>query len=287
MADQTLLNDGRDFWWACVDICVIQDKNLSPVDKTVYAVLCTFASVNGRKCFPKVATIAENAGCSIRAVQESLKTLEAKGYLERNARYKEKQQLSSEYVIIGHKRGAPHAGVQEVHQGGAPNVVPELEPYELYTSLSEKEEKPSDEDLPSQENNEIAEQENTEFVDIDEVPQVMRPSVEYFLLKTGRKGITPGELFAVKTLEKIHVPARVNQEIGKAVARYEKKKRLLSTLTLEYIYESLKYQTSGKSKSKARKTQVKDPYEEQRAADLKEWEKQQQAALIEKYGGEP
>jgi DNA-binding MarR family transcriptional regulator len=299
VADQTLLNDTRDFWWTCVDRCVIRDKDLSPIDKTVYAVLCSFASTYERKCFPKVATIAAYARCSVRSNQESLTRLQSKKYLRRTPRYKNKRQLSSEYTLIGHRaRNASPTRAHDVHQGGAPKAVAELESLELDTSLSEKREKFSPEARPSgglygTSNAKSQPTASTQYipkatVELEEVPQVMRATAEYFLLKTGRKEITLRELSAIKALEKIHVPARVNHEIAKAVSRYEKRKRPLHTLTLEYIYESLKYQTSGRrGRSETQRALTSDdPYEKQRASDLKEWEASQQKALLEKYGGE-
>lgn len=287
MTDQTLLNDTRDFWWTCVDLCVIRDKDLSPIDKTVYAVLCSFASVGERKCFPKVAKIAAYAGCSVRSTQESLRRLQSKKYLRRNPRYKNKRQLSSEYILIGHRAGgASSARMHDVHQGDAANEVAELESLELDTSLSEKRKEPAKARLKQTDVG--ADLEADLETALKAVPQAMRATVEYFLLKTGRKEITLRELSAIKALEKIHVPARVNHEIAKAVSRYEKRKRPLHTLTLEYIYESLKYQTSGRrGRSETQRTLTSDdPYEKQRASDLKEWEASQQKALLEKYGGE-
>lgn len=295
MADQTLRNDTRDFWWTCVDRCVIRDKDLSPIDKTVYAVLCSFASTYERKCFPKVATIAAYARCSVRSTQESLKRLQSKKYLRRTPRYKNKRQLSSEYTLIGHRaRNASPTRAHDVHQGGAPKAVAELESLELDTSLSEKREKFFPEACPSGGLYETANAKSqTQYipksaVELEGVPQIMLATVEYFLLKTGRKEITPQELSALKALEKIHVPARVNHEIARAVARYEKLNRPLHSLTLEYIYESLKYQTSRrKCRSETQEVSTsEDPCEKQRAADLKEWEAKRQEALIEKYGGE-
>ena len=82
-----------------------------------------------------------------------------------------------------------------------------------------------------------------------DVPAAMRETVDYFLLKTGRPGITPLELSAVRELEKNHVPARVNQEIVKAIERYGRNGKPLTELTLDYIRKSLQYQVSRKQKA--------------------------------------
>jgi hypothetical protein len=89
-------------------------------------------------------------------------------------------------------------------------------------------------------------------VPLSDVPPAMRQVADYFLLKTKRTGITPGELSALRVLDEIHTPARINAEITTAVKRFEKNVNPLEKLTLEYIYESLKYQVSRKEKKPAK-----------------------------------
>ena len=40
-----ITRDSNDFWFACVDIDVLRNKDLSPMAKYIFAVACTFASV--------------------------------------------------------------------------------------------------------------------------------------------------------------------------------------------------------------------------------------------------
>jgi hypothetical protein len=96
----------------------------------------------------------------------------------------------------------------------------------------------------------------------------MREAVDYFLLKTGRMGIQPEELSALRALEEIHTPARVSKEIAQAAERFERSGRPSSSLTLVYIYKSLQYQNSLKhvqDKSPPQKSaadeKISDPYE--------------------------
>ena len=51
----------------------------------------------------------------------------------------------------------------------------------------------------------------------EDAPAPMGATVDYFLLKTGRSGISAAELSAVRALGKRHTPARIQTEIGKAV----------------------------------------------------------------------
>jgi len=104
--------------------------------------------------------------------------------------------------------------------------------------------------------------ENDALFTPDDVPEVMRECVDYFLLKTGRAGLRPEELSAVKALEIIHVPQRINREISKAIERFKEKCRSLMNLTFVYIYESLKFQNTrntGASNAPPQ-PQVKDRY---------------------------
>jgi hypothetical protein len=106
-----------------------------------------------------------------------------------------------------------------------------------------------------------------DLVGLGDAPSAMRETLEYFLLKTGRTGIGHEELAALRALEGIHTPARVNKEIALAVDRFEKKGRHLSRLTLRYIYMSLRHQNSLKNvrrqsqpQMRAKKETIADPY---------------------------
>ena len=88
-----------------MDSVVMTDPTLSPIDKAVFGVLCVHAGIESRQCFLKIKTIAKEASCSERSVQNSLKTLEERGIIERTERFKEGSQVSSSYQIIG--REAP------------------------------------------------------------------------------------------------------------------------------------------------------------------------------------
>ncbi len=293
------LEDERDFWFACVDTKVLYDPNISPMDKCVYSVLCTFASVRGRTCFPKIQTLAEKVNCSVRTVQESLKRLEEAGYISRRARYRGKKQISSEYALVGHRapgRGADIApidgGVQNLHPRGAENVPPELEPIELYKTYSPSESEetsPPPPPPPAEEEKPLHASQEEPLCTPEDVPAPMKATAEYFLLKTGRPGIRVGELSAIRALEKRHTPARIQTEIGKAVARYQKSGKSPGDLTLEYIWDSLKHQTSlpglRSAQAAAKKKAKEDPWEAQRLADLEEWERRQHEAHMARFGG--
>lgn len=293
-----IFDDQRDFWWACVDISVLRDRELTPIDKAVYAVLCTFAAIEGRLCYPSIGRLAQDTGCSERSVQTALRRLEEKGFLVRESRYKDRRQVSSQYRLVGHRRGAPGAGgrVQEVHPGGAGGAprtrTNELEPEDQNLYSPSESEVPSPEtgeesepEKPQQAPVEAASERGTPEIDLSGVPMAMRSTVELFLLKTGRRGVSSDELLALRQLDRYHIPSRIQTEVGKAVARYAKNGKPLSSLTLEYIWESLQHQRSKPEQRAAQVKRMTDPREKQRLEDLEEWEKQQQEELLAKYGG--
>jgi hypothetical protein len=85
-------------------------------------------------------------------------------------------------------------------------------------------------------------------VEISEIPAAMRPTVELFLQKTRRASIKESELIPLRNLERDHYAARIQQEIYTAVDRFRRRGRDPTTLTFDYLYESLRYQSSRKPK---------------------------------------
>ena len=59
---------------------LIQDQKISWSAKGVYALLTMYAGKNGH-CFPKLKTLAENSGLSLRRVRELIRELETNGVL--------------------------------------------------------------------------------------------------------------------------------------------------------------------------------------------------------------
>lgn len=242
------LQDNRSFWWACVDIAVLRDPALPMSAKAIYAVLCTYASTDGKRvCFPSVGLLAESAGCSERTVQRALDELVQAGYVQRQERYKDNSQITSLYSIVGHRRPEKAAdeqgGVTNCHPGGvklSPRTKPENP---INNTATQGDERPEI-------NNEVEKcissvQKPPLFIPA-KVPQAMIPTIEYLLLKTGRTGINGEEIGPIMALEKSHMPARIQKEISTAADRFMRKRRPLSELTFIYIFEAMKYQKPTK-----------------------------------------
>ena len=194
------INDQRDFWFVIVDLCVWEDERLSTLEKAVYTALCTFASVEGRTCWPSTSAIAKRASCSDRSVNRALDILEEHGYLKITRRFKDNARIPSAYSIIGHKTAG---GCDTVSQGVTTECRKELEPTELdlKDTLSEGAKTAPDKQCPILPEDEV----------IKKIPAAMKETVELLLLKTGRKGMLPEELGPVMALEKIHLPSRIQR----------------------------------------------------------------------------
>lgn len=98
------ISDGRGgFWFAFLDIAVMQDREVSFHARGVYALLATYANAkNGRSWQLKIDTIAEVAGISRRRVQYALKELADRGYISITPVYREGRRKASVYTLIGH-----------------------------------------------------------------------------------------------------------------------------------------------------------------------------------------
>ncbi len=66
-----------------VDRAVLMSENLSVYDKTVYAILCSYANSADRSCYPSYQTIARKSCCSRRKVIAVIADLERMGLVEK------------------------------------------------------------------------------------------------------------------------------------------------------------------------------------------------------------
>jgi hypothetical protein len=271
----------NDFWFACVDIKVMLDKELTPCDKAIFAVICSHADVKTRKIILSVKTIAEETGCGVRTAQKSMQALVGRGVIERVERFANGKQMASSYRIVGHRaicyaKNSEEIGAQNLR--GPSNIAPVGA-----QNLRGKDLEPGSYDNKDYSPSESAERAPGRPVDIAEVPSPMRQVVDYFLLRTKRQGITESELASIRALERIHYPARVNQEIVTAIERFARNGRDVGSLTIDYLYEALKNQPGRKARQRAAPADRKrEKDERQRNID---WERQQQEEIMKAFGG--
>ena len=280
------LADDRLFWFCQVDIEVLRDPELSPTDKAVYAILCSFASVADRSGRPSIGTIADATNCSKNTARTAIKNLVSRGVLVREERYCEGRQTSCLYKIIGVNayRGSKSEGgrVQILRGEGSKSDRQELEPKELdlkdpsskgapapdeQNSLSVDDESVSVNEEPLPENDAA----------LKKIPSAMQETVEFLLMKTGRSGLLPEEIGPIMALEKIHLPSRIQREISRAADRFKSKDKPLSSLTFVYIYDSLKFQQS-------KKTGKAEPKPPEMSEENKAWEAANLARMEEEFG---
>lgn len=95
-------------------------SDLSSTERLVCFVLSLYMNERGSSCFPAVPTIAEGAGLGERAVQNALRSIEAKGWLEVARSNGGKRGSTNTY-----RATFPQAileGVHEVHRSQAEGV---------------------------------------------------------------------------------------------------------------------------------------------------------------------
>lgn len=95
MTDKTItgLRCDKDNWFTCIDIEVLSDDYLLPVEKFIFAVLCMTAGFGSRTCSLKAEEVAKISGCSTRTVRRAYRELEARGVIAREG---------EEIHLIGH-----------------------------------------------------------------------------------------------------------------------------------------------------------------------------------------
>jgi hypothetical protein len=70
-------------------------------------------------------------------------------------------------------------------------------------------------------------------------PCALRETVELYWLKTGRDGLTPDDLAALRDLDQAHTPAVIQKAITEGVERFRRRGEDPHALTLRYVWDSL------------------------------------------------
>jgi hypothetical protein len=256
--------DKRKNWEARVEMAVLKlpKEELGTYEKLVYVILCGHANREGGvRLFIK--TIADEASCSDRQVQRALSALEGCHLLARHAQVTPSGQTYNMYevygieeytpVTISHRGVTDSRGASDCQSGPYKCTEQPLKNKDLYSPTESAEAPP--------------EEPKSHPVDISEISAAMRPTVKYFLHETGRESIDESELTQLRYLERDHYPTRINQEIDTAVARFRRLGRDPTTLTIDYLYESLRRQSSRKPKPRL-SAEEKKRAEQERAENI-------------------
>ncbi|MDL2232182.1 helix-turn-helix domain-containing protein [Ruminococcaceae bacterium OttesenSCG-928-L11] len=70
-----------------IDRAVLMNEELTVYDKTIYAILCSYANYEDGSCFPSYKTIARKAGCSRRKAIATVAKLVELGLLEKREQF--------------------------------------------------------------------------------------------------------------------------------------------------------------------------------------------------------
>jgi hypothetical protein len=133
-------------------------------------------------------------------------------------------------------------------QQNARNAVPSLVP-SLVLEPKDKDKDTEDTSYLRRDDQKSIAQPDDEFpiyISREEIPLMFSETVDLLLAKTGRTAIAPDELDALRELDRLHTPARVQQEITRSVARFKSRSRPLSELTFCYLLDALRHQTTRK-----------------------------------------
>ncbi|MBQ2616343.1 MAG: helix-turn-helix domain-containing protein [Synergistaceae bacterium] len=273
------LRTKKDFWFACVDIDVLRDKELSQSARFIFAVLCTFITLNNRNCWPSNDTVADAAGVSKSTVKRAYQELEARGVIARSDRFNEDSSQTSSYTrIVGHNAVC--------YEGGAPmNPSQSIDDLPPGSQVNHKGNQVKDiitltgeADLPdsprlekTNEDKTVTEpQENSkpeERFTLKDAPDIMRQTAELLLLKTGRKFLAWEEILALRELSASQMPARVQKEIDRACERFARQGKPLGSLRFEYIASALQSQPTRGKKAKNKYQPEGNPQEVRTCTD--------------------
>ena len=246
------------FWFVCVDIDVLEDERLTPIEKVVFALLCRYASPQNRAGYPSIKTLAQKAKCSEFSVQKAIKRLVEFGLVKRQERFINGRQTTSLYTVIGFKAPCYRAREEE---GGSSTLTPpptiltdggQRDVPQKDTSMKDiKDSLTGEAKLPnptkqeiSLENPQPSSPNPKEVCTPDDAPDILKQTAKYLLHETGRKGLTWDEISDLRTLSANHTPARIQKEIDTACDRFRRKGKALSTLTFGYISGALEHQQS-------------------------------------------
>lgn len=93
--------DARTSKFVIIPRSLVADQSVTYRDKCVYLALCLYANNATKAARPSTQTIANDVGCSRSSVFDSLKRLEASGYIQRKQRTGKKAgNLTNIYYLL-------------------------------------------------------------------------------------------------------------------------------------------------------------------------------------------
>ena len=270
-----------------LDEAVAADRNLPGPALRLYILMLNLVNVKTREGALYISQIAKEYNRSERTVQRWLAFLASENLIERhfrksrsNPRWNEK----STFVVRGNdaKRYADTRFAEfcrpKVSPGGDAQCHPRIlsrdskdiedtlrrENKDLPEEYTTEEAQPWEEAITQLEKKLIRVENAQSKTEADQqeliqaVPEIMRTTAEYLLLKTGRTSLKPKEVKAFIELSQNHTPTRVQKEIETCVERFRQNGKRLSNLYAGYIAACLRDQKSRTPASKGTPAQKND-----------------------------
>ena len=107
---QNYIKDNRRFNFTMVENELLENEDLGTYEKLLYITLCKFAGQENT-CFPSRKTLAKLVSCSVKTIDNKLKSLIDKGLISKQERRNEKGEHTSNLYII---KGV----AKQIRQGG-------------------------------------------------------------------------------------------------------------------------------------------------------------------------
>jgi Helix-turn-helix domain len=101
----------------------IFERDLPPTEKLVLLAMADHARDDGTGCYPSIATLSRKTSLSIRAVQKTMRGLEAAGYLISHGKSRGGRGVTTEYTITldrGQRTLLPLSGRGRYERNGNP-----------------------------------------------------------------------------------------------------------------------------------------------------------------------
>ena len=261
-----------------LDEAVAADRSLPGPALRLYILMLSLVNIKTREGSLYISQIAKEYNRSERTVQRWLAFLAGENLIERhfrksrsNPRWNEK----STFVVRGND--AKRYADTRFAELSSPKVSPGGDTQRHPRTLSRDSEDIKDtlrrgsEDLPEEYAIEEAQSCGEELTtktppktEVDQqeliqtVPEIMRTTAEYLLLKTGRTSLKLKEVRAFAELSQNHTPSRVQKEIETCVERFQQNGKKLSNLYAGYIAACLRDQKSRTTASKSTPAQKND-----------------------------
>lgn len=243
---------------------VMFDNDITSTAKVVYCAILKHVNMKTKKCNLYVKTLAQEVSRSVRTVQRSLAQLIEKKLIIRTERYgADGRNLASSFTVTGPSNESAEAEksshnapeTETMAEEAARTPLTDMSPTggtsdglinytkdNYIITLKGEDTLPNAGENLKNEKQDLDQEEKEDVPTLKHVPEIMRTTARYLLLRTGRKCLEWYEIPLLQFLASCHKPGRIQKEIDRACEIFIKKGRKLITLSFRYIAACLKKQ---------------------------------------------